>query len=57
MTEMSSETRKILREAIAQAHLSDRHDVDTGPLARLEEMPEDEAVKAVDEVFRQIHFD
>ncbi|WP_424534196.1 hypothetical protein ACOZ38_28285 [Sphaerisporangium viridialbum] len=35
MTEMSSETRRILREAIAEAHLSDHRDLDTGPLARL----------------------
>jgi hypothetical protein len=57
MTEMNPQTRRALREAIADASLADRVDVDTGLLTGLDEMPEEQAVEAIDEVYRQIHFD
>ncbi|WP_158558218.1 hypothetical protein [Spongiactinospora gelatinilytica] len=57
MTDMSPEAREALELAISEAQMADRHDIDTTPLTRLDGMPEEEAVEAIDEVFRSIHFD
>jgi len=57
MTDMSPQARLILYLAIADAHAADLHGIDVAPLTRLDEMTDEEAVAAIDEIYRQIMFD
>ncbi|MCA2230171.1 hypothetical protein [Nonomuraea aurantiaca] len=53
---MTPETRAIIQQVIADAHLADVS-VDTTPLLGLDEMSEVEADAAIDAVYRTIMFD
>ncbi|MEU6719820.1 hypothetical protein ABZ897_50915 [Nonomuraea sp. NPDC046802] len=49
-------SEEVLAIATTLARLTDA-DVDTSPLARLDEMSEDEAVKVIDDIFGEILYD
>ncbi|HEX4811560.1 MAG TPA: hypothetical protein VFV66_02265 [Nonomuraea sp.] len=53
---MTPETRAIIQQIITDARLADVQ-VDTTPLLRLDEMPEEDAAAAIDAVYRTILFD
>ncbi|MDF5756550.1 hypothetical protein [Spongiactinospora sp. TRM90649] len=50
MTDMSPDALRGLADA-------DRHGIDTEVLLHVDELPEDEAIRVIDEVFGEIHFD